>query len=203
MMLLSDTIVDFHLFYDGAVDIQIWALLTRSQCKVSDTQVSVKAHGPLVISNQFFALDLTKVHDFIFNRIRCHFSFHYIYLHSLSIFLGCPNGWVTYNQNCYLVLSLQVTWGAASVRDRGISCFQYLQSKVYFNVISLTTYSYKNLIFLKWYSICFNIIFIISVKWLPILLKTQINQSIILSVKSLMTVHWIFFRVTVRPSVQN
>ena len=48
MMLLSDTIVDFHLFYDGAVDIQIWALLTRSQCKVSDTQVTVKACGPLV-----------------------------------------------------------------------------------------------------------------------------------------------------------
>ena len=47
-MLLSDTIVDFHLFYDGAVDIQMWALLTRSQCKVSDTQVTVKACGPLV-----------------------------------------------------------------------------------------------------------------------------------------------------------
>ena len=25
MMLLSYTIVDFHLFYDGAGDIQIWA----------------------------------------------------------------------------------------------------------------------------------------------------------------------------------
>ena len=48
MMLPSDTIVEFHLFYDGAVDIQIWALLTRSQCKVSDTQVTVKACGPLV-----------------------------------------------------------------------------------------------------------------------------------------------------------
>ena len=48
-MLLSYTIVDFHLFYDGAVDIHIWALLTRSQCKVSDTQVTVKACGPLVI----------------------------------------------------------------------------------------------------------------------------------------------------------
>ena len=47
-MLLSNTIVDFHLLYDGAVDIQIWALLTRSQCKVSDTQVTVKACGPLV-----------------------------------------------------------------------------------------------------------------------------------------------------------
>ena len=40
--------VDFYLFYDGAVDIQICALLTRSQCKVSDTQVTVKACGPLV-----------------------------------------------------------------------------------------------------------------------------------------------------------
>ena len=34
-MLLPDTIVDFHLFYDGAVDMQICALLTRIQCKVS------------------------------------------------------------------------------------------------------------------------------------------------------------------------
>ena len=49
MMLLSDTIVDFHLFYDGDVDIQIWPLLTRSQGKVSDTQVTIKACGPLVI----------------------------------------------------------------------------------------------------------------------------------------------------------
>ena len=49
-MLLSYTMADFHLFYDGAVDIQILALLTRSQCKVSDTQVTVKACGPLVLS---------------------------------------------------------------------------------------------------------------------------------------------------------
>ena len=48
MMLLSYTIVYFHLFYDGAVYIQIWAPLTRSQCKVSDTQVTLKACGPLV-----------------------------------------------------------------------------------------------------------------------------------------------------------
>ena len=48
MMLLSYTIVDFHLFYDGPVDIQIWAPLTRSQCKVSDTQVNIKACRPLV-----------------------------------------------------------------------------------------------------------------------------------------------------------
>ena len=51
MILLSNTIVNFHLFYDGAVDIQIQALLTRSQCKVSDTHVTVKAHGPLVFFN--------------------------------------------------------------------------------------------------------------------------------------------------------
>ena len=38
MMLLSYTIVDFHLFYDWAVDIQIWALL--KEVKVSDTQVT-------------------------------------------------------------------------------------------------------------------------------------------------------------------
>ena len=48
MMLLTYLIVDFHLFYHGAVDIQIWALLTRSRCKVSDTQVTGKACGPLV-----------------------------------------------------------------------------------------------------------------------------------------------------------
>ena len=49
-MLLSYTIIDFHLFYDGAVD------LTRSQFTVSDTQVSVKAHGPLVffLKQNFF-----------------------------------------------------------------------------------------------------------------------------------------------------
>ena len=34
--------------YDGADDIQIWAPLTRSQYKVYDTQVPVKACGPLV-----------------------------------------------------------------------------------------------------------------------------------------------------------
>ena len=48
MMLFTYSIVDFHLFYDGAVDIQIWALLTRSRCKVSDTQVTFKVCWPLV-----------------------------------------------------------------------------------------------------------------------------------------------------------
>ena len=39
----------FIYYFNGAVDMQICALLTRSQCKVSDTQVTVKACGPLVI----------------------------------------------------------------------------------------------------------------------------------------------------------
>ena len=38
----------FTVFYDGAVDIQIWAPLTRSQFKVSNTQVTVNARGPFV-----------------------------------------------------------------------------------------------------------------------------------------------------------
>ena len=38
-----------YLFYDGPVDLQIWALLTKSQCRVSDTQMNVKAGGPFVI----------------------------------------------------------------------------------------------------------------------------------------------------------
>ena len=37
-----------NLFYDGSVDMQIWAPLTRSQCRVSVAQVTIKAHGPLV-----------------------------------------------------------------------------------------------------------------------------------------------------------
>ena len=48
-MLLSYTIVDFDFYYNNwAVDMQICTLLTRIQCKVSDTQVTVKACGPLV-----------------------------------------------------------------------------------------------------------------------------------------------------------
>ena len=41
-MLLSYTIVEFYLLYGGAVDLQICILPTRSQCKVSDTKVTVK-----------------------------------------------------------------------------------------------------------------------------------------------------------------
>ena len=35
----------------GCWYIQIWAPLTRNQCKVSDNQVTVKACGPLVVGN--------------------------------------------------------------------------------------------------------------------------------------------------------
>ena len=46
-MLLSYTIIDFHLFYDRAVDVQI--KFDKIQCRVSDTQVTVKACWPLVL----------------------------------------------------------------------------------------------------------------------------------------------------------
>ena len=46
-MLLSYTIVDFY-YNNGAVNMQICTLLTRIHCKVSDTEVTVKACGPLV-----------------------------------------------------------------------------------------------------------------------------------------------------------
>ena len=48
IMQFSSAIVDFYLFSDGSVDMQIWTLLSRSQCRVSDTEVTVKACGPLV-----------------------------------------------------------------------------------------------------------------------------------------------------------
>ena len=45
-MLISYTIFGFHSFYNGAVDLQMLPLLTRRQCKVCDTHVTVKACGP-------------------------------------------------------------------------------------------------------------------------------------------------------------
>ena len=47
-MLLSYAIVDFKFFYDVTVDMQTLALLTRSQYRVFDTQVTFKACDPLV-----------------------------------------------------------------------------------------------------------------------------------------------------------
>ena len=48
-MMLSYSTVDLYLFYDGAVDMQIWALLTRGQGKNYDTKVTIKNYGPLVM----------------------------------------------------------------------------------------------------------------------------------------------------------
>ena len=48
IILLFYAITDFHSFYDGAVGMQIWALLTRSEFRVPGTQVTVKVYGPLV-----------------------------------------------------------------------------------------------------------------------------------------------------------
>ena len=47
-MLLFYAIVEFYLLYDGAVDMQIWAYLTRCKSRVSITQLTVEALGPLV-----------------------------------------------------------------------------------------------------------------------------------------------------------
>ena len=60
-MLLCYATADFHLFYDVAADVQKWALLTRSQCRVSDIQVPVKACEPLVQTkyHAVFQWDLT------------------------------------------------------------------------------------------------------------------------------------------------
>ena len=39
----------FLLFYDGATDMQIWALLTRSQCRISDIRWPLRPLGLLFI----------------------------------------------------------------------------------------------------------------------------------------------------------
>ena len=48
-MLLSYAIADFHLFYDGPVDLRTQVHLTKSHCRVSDTQLTVKAYGSNVL----------------------------------------------------------------------------------------------------------------------------------------------------------
>ena len=46
-MLPSYHLFSFINYYNEAVDVLICALLTRNHCKVSDTQVTVKAYGTL------------------------------------------------------------------------------------------------------------------------------------------------------------
>ena len=50
MMLLSYATIDFHWFYDGAVDMQIWQEVSvESDWDLHDTQVTIKACWPLVL----------------------------------------------------------------------------------------------------------------------------------------------------------
>ena len=68
-MLLSYATVDFYLFYNGAVDLQICTLLTRS--KVSDTQVTLRPVDLLVFflpMNYLFAINGYKL-KFLVNEI--------------------------------------------------------------------------------------------------------------------------------------
>ena len=62
-MQFSTAIVDFNLFYDGSIDMQIRSLLTRSPLGVSDTQITVMACVPFVhiLINIYF--DSTMVTD--------------------------------------------------------------------------------------------------------------------------------------------
>ena len=53
-MHLSYAIVDCFLFFDGPVDLQILAPLTRIQCRLSDTQVTVKVRGSCNLENLFY-----------------------------------------------------------------------------------------------------------------------------------------------------
>ena len=81
MMVLSYSMFDFQLFYDGAVDIQILAPLTRSRCKVSDTKVTVKACGPLVFKTTQIFSRLIVINLFINDNLRSIYwaiEMHYI-----------------------------------------------------------------------------------------------------------------------------
>ena len=50
---LSSATIDSYSFYDGPVAIQ-YETFWRRKCRVSDTQVAVKAHGSLVLSLQLY-----------------------------------------------------------------------------------------------------------------------------------------------------
>ena len=52
IMLLSYATVEFYLLNDEAADMQIWDLLTRIQCRVSDTPVTIKNCGPFCFNGR-------------------------------------------------------------------------------------------------------------------------------------------------------
>ena len=63
ILLSSSVIVDFLLFSDWPVNKQIWALLTRSEYRVSDPQVAVKAESFL------FQEIIKSKHKFMINNM--------------------------------------------------------------------------------------------------------------------------------------
>ena len=82
MMLLSYTIVDFYIFYDGAADWYAkWSLLTRSLCRVSDTQATVQACEPFVYAFKDRKLDNSQE-----NLLRIFTKTHYWLITSSSTF---------------------------------------------------------------------------------------------------------------------
>ena len=73
-MLLSYATVNFYLFYDGAADLLYEPkVMTRSLCRVSDTQMTVKVLGPLVYSQKLFhsVIILNNKEQDVFVKHKC------------------------------------------------------------------------------------------------------------------------------------
>ena len=63
IMLFFYAVVDFYFFYDVAVDMQIWALLTRSQWRVSDdTRWPFRPVGLLLSIEQKSTMHKVEIH---------------------------------------------------------------------------------------------------------------------------------------------
>ena len=111
MVLVSHAIVEFYLSFDGPVDMQIWALLTRSQCWVSDTQVTVTACGPLVkfrrdpFANSFFG------HWFCLSIMSLNMRFTLVHFHWILLLANpCLVRKVATQTNLSLPCSAVPTW---------------------------------------------------------------------------------------------
>ena len=66
-MRLLYAIVNFYLFYNGDIDMQIWFLLTWNLCKVSAAQVTVNICGPIIHRDVCY-LKSWLIGDFAFAR---------------------------------------------------------------------------------------------------------------------------------------
>ena len=64
-MQLSFVIVDFHLFFDRYVDVKVWAILTRSRCRVFNTQVTVACKN--LLFNFYY---WTKAWPFVWTNLK-------------------------------------------------------------------------------------------------------------------------------------